>query len=224
MYTVGHSIDVCQYVIMRRVLPVLYDHGEARSGVPDELRAMGVPLQAAKLPAGDYVLSDRVVVERKSGADLAASIKDRRLFEQIARLREAYPAVVLVVEGEPIHIAAGSWRGALGRALVEGVAVLRTEDPPDTAHWLARLHHLEGKGPSQARGRPRVRRPTEDLRAVAEDVLGCLPGVSTVGARRLLDHFGSLAGVFAADERALREVPGIGPVRAAALAALFGAR
>ena len=57
----------------------------------------------------------------------------------------------------------------------------------------------------------------------AYDVLGCLPGVSTVGARRLLAHFGSLAAVFAADEPALRAVTGIGPVRAAALARLFRA-
>jgi ERCC4-type nuclease len=56
---------------------------------------------------------------------------------------------------------------------------------------------------------------------VAEDVLACLPGISTVGARRLLAHFGSLAAVFAAGETELQGVPGIGPVRAAALARLF---
>jgi ERCC4-type nuclease len=65
------------------------------------------------------------------------------------------------------------------------------------------------------------RRPTTDLAAVAEDVLRCLPGISTVGARRLLGHFASLRAVFAADEHELRAVPGIGPVRGAALARLF---
>jgi ERCC4-type nuclease len=175
------------------------------------------------LPAGDYVLSDRLVVERKTGADLAASIKDRRLFEQIERLREAYPAVVLLIEGKPIHIAEHSWKGALGRVLTAGVAVLRTVDRKESAAWLAQLYRLEAKGPSEARGRPRIRRPTADIRGVAEDVLGCLPGISTVGARRLLNHFGSLAAVFTADEIELRAVTGIGPVRAAALADLFRA-
>ena len=56
---------------------------------------------------------------------------------------------------------------------------------------------------------------------MAEDVLGCLPGVSTVGGRRLLDHFGSLRAIFAAEEAQVRAVSGIGPVRAAALARLF---
>jgi DNA excision repair protein ERCC-4 len=202
---------------------VLFDRREAQSGIPAALAAAGLRALPARLPAGDYVLSDRLVVERKAGADLAASIKDRRLFEQVERLREAYPAVVLLVEGEPVHIAERSWQGALGRVLIAGVAILRTNDPRDSAAWLARLHRLEGKGASEARGRPRVRRPTEDLRRVAEDVLGCLPGISTVGARRLLDHFGSLAAVFAADEAQLRAVAGIGPVRAAQLARLFRA-
>jgi ERCC4-type nuclease len=200
---------------------VLVDHREVNSGIPAALRAAGVRVTAASLAAGDYVVSDRLVVERKTGADLAASIKDRRLFEQIERLREAYPAVVVLVEGEPIHIAQHSWQGALARVLTTGVAVLRTVDRDESAAWLLRLHQLEGKGPSEARGRPRTRRPTDDLRAMAEDVLGCLPGISTVGARRLLDHFGSLSAVFAADETQLQTVTGIGPVRAATLARLF---
>lgn len=201
---------------------MLYDHGEERSGVPELLRDAGLELRPARLPAGDYVLSDRVVVERKTGADLAASIKDRRLFEQVERLVAAYEAVVLVVEGEPIHIARGSWEGALGRVLLSGVAVMRTEGPEETAEWLVRLHALAGRPPSAARGIPRVRRPTEDRLRTAQDVLMCLPGISSVGAQRLLAHFGSLAAVFAADADALREVRGIGPVRATTLAALFG--
>jgi ERCC4-type nuclease len=202
---------------------VLFDHRELRSGVPEALAAAGLHAVARDLPVGDYVLSDRVVVERKSGADLAASIKDRRLFEQVGRLTGAYPVVVLVVEGEPVHIGAESWRSAVGRALLAGVALLLTADAVDTARWIARLHRLEGKGPSRARGATRVRRPTEDDARTAEDVLTSLPGISTVGARRLLAHFGSLAAVFAADERALRAVAGIGPVRGGALARVFAA-
>jgi ERCC4-type nuclease len=201
---------------------VVFDHREVRSGIPDALAAAGIELTPEQLPAGDYVISDRLVVERKTGADLAASIKDRRLFEQIERLKETFEAVVLVVEGEPVHISEASWQGALARALASGASLLRTEDPDDTAAWLARFHRLEGKPPSEVRGRPMARRPTSDLADVAEDVLRCLPGVSSVGARRLLEHFGSLRAVFAADERALRAVPGIGPVRGAALGRLFG--
>ena len=200
---------------------MVFDHRELRSGIPDALAAAGIELEPEQLPAGDYVISDRLVVERKTGADLAASIKDRRLFEQVERLKESYEAVVLVVEGEPVHMAEASWQGALARALASGASLLRTRDPDDTAAWLVRFHRLEGKPPSEVRGRPMTRRPTTDLADVAEDVLRCLPGVSSVGARRLLDHFGSLRAVFAANEPELRAVTGIGPVRSAVLARLF---
>jgi len=203
--------------------PVLYDHREAKSGVPRRLERRGVPTRAHPLAAGDYVLSDRLIVERKTGADLAASIKDRRLFEQVERLTAAYPGVALVVEGEPTYIARESWMGALARVLLSGVGIVRTSGPDETAEWIARLYRIEGKGPSEPRGLPRVRRPTDDLGRVAEDVLTSLPGISTVGAARLLAHFGSLAAVFAADEKALRDVRGIGPVRAKLLAELFRA-
>ncbi len=205
-----------------RIAGVLYDHREERSGIPQALRAAGIAATAARLHVGDYVISARVIVERKTGSDLAASIKDRRLFEQTERLTDAYDAVVFVVEGEPVHIGESAWKAALARVLLSGAAVVTTNDAADTAEWLARFVRLEASAPTEARGSPRVRRPTGDRARVAQDVLTCLPGVSTVGARRLLDHFGSLPAVFAADVAELREVPGIGPVRAGRLAWLFG--
>src|SRR3954466_8581833 len=202
---------------------LLFDHGERRSGVPAELERLGVDVQAARLPAGDYVVSDRLVVERKGPTDLAASIKDRRLFEQLSRLADAYPSVVLIVEGDPVHMQEAAWHGALGRALTLGASVLRTRDTYETAEWIARLYRLEGKPASRPRGVPRLRRPTEDDLQTAEDVLRCLPGISTVAAGRLLAHFGSLERVFAAGHDELQQVRGIGPVRARALDRLFRA-
>jgi DNA excision repair protein ERCC-4 len=200
---------------------LLFDHGERRSGVPAELERLGVDVHGTRLPAGDYVLSDRLVVERKGPTDLAASIKDRRMFEQLARLAEAYPSVVLIVEGDPVHMHVAAWQGALGRALTLGASVLRTRDARETAAWIARLYRLEGKPASAPRGTPRVRRPTDDDLQTAEDVLRCLPGISTVGAGRVLAHFGSLERVFAARRVELLEVRGIGPVRARRLDRLF---
>src|SRR3954447_4264081 len=131
---------------------LLFDHGERRSGVAAELERLGLDLLGTRLPAGDYVVSDRLVVERKGPTDLAASIKDRRLFEQLARLSDVYPSGVLIVEGDPGHMHEAAWQGALGRALTLGASVLRTSDARDTAEWIARLYRLEGKPASAPRG------------------------------------------------------------------------
>src|SRR3954470_16686160 len=141
---------------------LLFDHGERRSGVPAALERLGIDARGTRLPAGDYVVSDRLVVERKGPADLAASIKDRRLFEQLTRLADAYASVVLIVEGDPVHMHEAAWKGALGRALTLGASVRRTRDARDTAQWIARLYRLEGKPASRPHGAARVRRPTED--------------------------------------------------------------
>lgn len=201
-------------------MSTLYDHREERSGIPGLLTLAGVDLDARQLPVGDYLISDRLIVERKTGADLVASIKDRRLFDQVSRLRAEYPQVILIVEGEPDRFPEAGWKGALASAMRQGVSVLRTEDFHETAEWIERLIRQEGRVPTRPRGAARQRKAADPDR-LAEQVAEMLPGVSTVGARRLLEHFRSLAALFAADESELRQVPGFGKTRAAALASLF---
>ena len=146
---------------------MLFDHRELRSGIPDALAAAGIDVVPEQLPAGDYVISDRLVVERKTGADLAASIKDRRLFEQVTRLKASFEAVVLVVEGDPVHISEASWQGALARALGSGASLLRTAGPDETASWLARFHRLEGKQADIPAHGPVAALPHPDVHGVA---------------------------------------------------------
>src|SRR3954454_16391584 len=111
---------------------LLFDHGERRSGVPGELERLGGDVHDTRLPAGDYVVSDRLVVERKGPADLAASIKDRRLFEQLARLADAYPSVVLIVEGNPVHMQPprGTARSAARSRSAQACCAPRTRRTP----------------------------------------------------------------------------------------------
>jgi ERCC4-type nuclease len=55
--------------------PVLYDHREALSGIPESLLASGIEVEAVQLPVGDYIVSDRVAVKRKTGAILRRQSK-----------------------------------------------------------------------------------------------------------------------------------------------------
>ena len=50
--------------------------------------------------------------------------------------------------------------------------------------------------------------------ATPEAVLAAIPEISTVSARALLAHFGSVAAIVNAPDADLTAVPGIGPVRA----------
>ncbi len=175
--------------------------------VPDILESEGdVRVVRRALPVGDYVLSDRVVVERKAGKDFERSIIDGRLFSQAKALSETYMRPVIIVEGEMgMKLHPNALRGALASLAIDyGISVIFTDSPLETAHLLkvmAKREQVEG-------GRqPVVRRGTKegDPRI---NVLLSLPGVGPVTARKLLDHFGSVERVISADVNELARVVG----------------
>ncbi len=56
--------------------------------------------EAKRLSVADIVVSERVGIERKEGFDFVSSIMDNRLFEQLLRLKEAYPeGAIIILEG-----------------------------------------------------------------------------------------------------------------------------
>src|SRR3954451_11445963 len=202
--------------------PVLVDHRERGSAIPEALVAAGLDVRLADLPVGDYVLGLGLAVERKGPTDLGASIRDGRIFDQAVRLQAAFPQAVLMVEGEPRGIAEDAWRGSVCRLVEDGFTVLHSLDAEDSAAWIVRLaKRARRAAPTTRTDGPRraPRHPT----AQAEAMLSVVPGISTTMARSLLASYGSLAAVAAAAPEGLRRHPGIGRVRAARIAeALHG--
>lgn len=197
--------------------PVLVDHRERSSPIPAALRAAGLEVRLVDLPVGDYVLGPGLAIERKGPADLGASIRDGRIFDQATRLQSAFPQAVLLIEGEPQSIAEDAWRGAVCRLVEDGFTVLHSLDAEDSAAWVVRLaKRARRAGPTTRTEGPR--RAPRHPSAQAEAMLSVAPGISTTMARSLLTSFGSLAAVAAAAPDGLRAHPGIGRVRASRLA------
>ena len=103
-----------------------------------------------KLTVCDYVVSDRVGVERKEVGDFLGSVKDGRLFSQAKAMAEAYERPVLILEGQMSRALKRSAMkpaavyGALSSlALDYGLCVLPTEDTDTTAILLQRLAYRE---------------------------------------------------------------------------------
>lgn len=202
--------------------PVLVDHRERGSAIPEALAAAGLDVRLTNLPVGDYVLGPGLAVERKGPHDLGASIRDGRIFDQAVRLQSAFAQAVLLIEGEPRGIAEDAWRGAVCRLVEDGFTVLHSLDAEDSAAWVVRLaKRARRAGPTAPTHGPR--RAPRHPAAQAEAMLSVVPGISTTMARSLLASYGSLAAVAAAAPEGLRRHPGIGRVRATRLAeALHG--
>ncbi len=159
--------------------------------------------------------------------DLHSSVRKGHLWAQLAKLRAACAFPYLLVEGTDLDrggLHPNAVRGVCLAAIDQGIALLRSDHQRDSARWLHRLavrcqrEELPADRPAYVQ---RVAAPPE---SVAEAMLASVPGISTVGARALLERFGSLAGVLAAPAEEWLTVPGIGRERASALGAALGAK
>jgi ERCC4-type nuclease len=186
----------------------------------EELGRLGADVRIRLLPIGDYRTGD-ALVERKIVRDLHLTLAAGRLWGQLGRIRAAGRRPFLLVEGAlfdagPIPPAA--IRGALLAVGENGVTVVRSENQADSALWLYRIACRASRSRAP-RNRPLyAQRPK---RSEPEAVLAAIPDISTVTARALLSHFGSIAAVVKAPDADLREVHGVGPVRSRTIRETF---
>ena len=137
---------------MSENLVLMVDSNEASSQpkVVSHLRLCGVKVEVKPLDICDYVVSDRVGVERKNASDFLSSLRDGRLFNQAQSMAQAYEKPVIILEGsmkkalQRSRILPSSIYGALSSlALDYGVNIIPTEDPESTATLLHRLCYRE---------------------------------------------------------------------------------
>lgn len=77
---------------------VLVDAREFRAPLPGLLHRIGLRVVPCVLTVGDYILTPKVCVERKSIPDLIGSFKSGRLYEQCERMCKYYSHPALLIE------------------------------------------------------------------------------------------------------------------------------
>lgn len=194
---------------------IAVDMREARSGVPARLAQIpGVEVVTVDLLCGDYAVGDQLGIERKTANDFVASIIDKRLFEQVARLKVEYARGLILIEGDVYStrtaISLEAIDGALSwLALLSGLSVLHVPNTGRSAGLIHRLaiHERHGLGYDVPL---RAAKP-KDSSMAAQFLIEGLPSIGATTAIKLLEHFGSPAAVFAATDDEFRKVPGVGP-------------
>ncbi|MFC6726604.1 ERCC4 domain-containing protein, partial [Halobium palmae] len=192
-------------VAIHESVEIVVDQREMDATIAKELsRREGVRTRLETLAVGDYVLSDRVAVERKSVADFVDTLVggDRSLFDQVRDLSRHYARPVVVIEGEGLYeernVHPNAVRGALASLAVDyGVSVLRTESEDDTAELLEVIASRE----QETREREvsvHGEKASKTLAEQQEYVVGAIADIGPVTARALLEHFGSVEAVMTA--------------------------
>ncbi len=205
-------------------IPLVVDSNEP-ADIAERLRQLGVELEIRKIAPGDYVLGP-IGIERKALSDFFASLVKKRLFEQVQRLREAYPQPLLILEGDLAEISTFQHPQSILGALLsvettERVPILATADKDQTALLLSVLWKRQDKGAAEYGLRHKPKGMTLDQRQ--RFLVEGLPNVGETLARNLLEHFGSVQAVFNASEDELKKVAKIGDVKAAEIAKLVRA-
>jgi Fanconi anemia group M protein len=192
---------------------IVVDSRELSSTVPRELLEFGVVSKPKMLDIGDYVISDRVCIERKTAEDFVDSMVTGRLMDQMQRLK-TYIRPCLIIEGEGLYSKRGvhpnAIRGALASIVVDfGIPTVFTRDEKDTAAIIAAMikrELLEERREIQIRGDKRLSTPKEQQ----ESIVAGLPNVNIVLAKRLLEEFETVRQIFNATQKELEKVQGIG--------------
>jgi ERCC4-type nuclease len=203
-------------------LTVVVDYRERPSGLTDAVLTRWPCTAEAKLLVGDVQIGSRVIVERKTLPDFAASLRDRRLFRQAYGLSRVASRPLMLLEGaEPAAVLGlhpTQLHGVLLTLMISfRIPVLRTSTVSESAAVIARIALHEARW--------MARRATElpvPIARQALDVLTSIPGIGDERARHLLNAYGSVAGVVAADLRELQRLAGIGPETARKLRSTLG--
>ncbi len=201
---------------------IVVDQRELNSTIARDLSTReGIETRLETLEVGDYVCSDRVVVERKSVTDFVDTLVggERSMFEQVGEMASHYARPVVIVEGEgdlyeERNVHPNAIRGALASLAIDfDASVLRTTDSSDTADMLAVLTRREQETADRAVD-VHGEKGAKTLSEQQEYVVSSIAEVGPVLARNLLDHFGTVEAVITAREADLQEVEGVGAVTA----------
>ena len=123
------------------------DTRECVSGIPDLLKQMDIEVEIQQLQSGDYLIGQNVAVERKTVADMLASIDDGRLLSQCRRLKSCFNTVIIILEGVDSDLKRlddGPTRvyHALATAVLShDISVVSTPSATHTAKLLRELHY-----------------------------------------------------------------------------------
>jgi len=201
---------------------VVVDQRELDAAIAKDLsRREGITTRLETLAVGDYVLSDRVVVERKTVSDFLDTLTgsdERSMFEQVKDATRNYARPVVVIEGRDLYsersVHPNAIRGALASLAVDfGASVLRTEDEDETAELLRTIATREQED-NERTVSVHGEKSSKTLAEQQEYVVASVAEVGPVTARSLLAAFGSVEAVLTADTDELQSAEGVGEVTA----------
>lgn len=192
------------------------DYRENPSGIPAMLRDRSDNISIRELKAGDYLLDNQLLIERKTAEDFIQSLLSGRLFEQCKKLSESKLPLLMIIEGDIYDTDHRMSQVAINGALLAIAAswqipVFYSTGKQDTVDTMIRM----GKQISKRR---RISLPkSKNSKIIANSQVYFLQGLPDIGPKltlKLIRHFGSIRNIAIAEIKELISVEGIGKGKA----------
>jgi ERCC4-related helicase len=192
---------------------IICDVRETASPVVRNLSLMDANIKLEKLLVGDYVVSNRVGIERKSSQDFTDSLKDGRLFNELFELKKNFEIPILILEGNPFlesTINQDALYGALTSIILNfGINIYRTSNAEESALFLYQLAKKE-QYKKESSIKLRFEKKPIETSYLLEYLIAGIPGVNAQRAKNLLSELKTLQNIFMADIPDLTKVENIG--------------
>jgi len=213
---------------------IVIDIRETSHRLPKLLKKMGAILEPKDLEVGDYLLSDRILIEYKTYSDFIDSIIDGRLFKpsssgqesQLVRLAQQKFGILLIEQEReeiPRQIHINSIMGAIGSILIDyKLSLVFTRNLRESATFVFQLAKREQEEKSSDYLLPSVTRKEQTIEDIQLLILAAIPGININKAHKLLEKFGSLLDIANATPDELSSVPSIGKKLAIRIQEVFG--
>tara|TARA_Y100000310_G_scaffold57396_2_gene52609 strand:- start:2201 stop:4171 length:1971 start_codon:yes stop_codon:yes gene_type:complete len=199
---------------------IYVDSREQASSVTVKLSKMDAVIKVKQLEVGDFVLSDQVVVERKTVEDFLLSLIDGRLFNQLTMMSSNYDSPLIILEGDQdeLYTTRNIHENAIKAALASialnyRIPILYTHNVEETAKLVYLIAKREQLG-SEKEIKLRVGRKGLTVQEQQQYIMEGFPLVGPGLAKALLKKFGSIRPIVNATVKELQEVEKMGPKKA----------
>ncbi|MBT3324270.1 DEAD/DEAH box helicase [archaeon] len=195
------------------------DSREKGSGIARFLVDKDVDVTMQNLDVGDFIVSERVGIERKEIRDFVDSIVDKRVLHQLKSLKDTFERPILIIEGiEDIYsvrkVHPNAIRGMLAWIAVDlKIPIIYTKDFRDTGEFLITLAKREQEENEKEFGVRGEKKPLS-TKELQEYIVSGLPGVGPSLAKNLLKEFVTVKKIINASEDELKDVDKIGKKKA----------
>ncbi len=195
---------------------IIMDNRERNQEILSRLELKNAELEFKQLPVGDYIVSDRVCIERKTESDLKSSVINARLFDQLERLKKSFEKPILILETSESGFELGRniLLGVISSLYLDyNVQLILSSDAQETADII---YAIAAREQTDKKKQPRL----VGLKRAYNDyqwqmlVLCSIPGVGQTLARDLLKKFKTVKSVANATTKELMEVDKIGKKKA----------